>query len=245
MDHNILLIALLAFFGILIAVRIFLRVLPVLFLIIAGFIIYLVFIRKTPLVIKFNRTDDDGAGAVEEREEGMSLKYSKIITGIKKNINSIGESFTGDNALKQIIMDLMPKFKDVFNNIRALCKKATQIEEYVKSIDISKLKIDIEDFKEKKRTEKDGNLAAEFSKNITLLQVTIENYHKCEKILELVDTQASRVDNFFDDVKLKIANLVMTNNISAGSEIDELSSKLLELSKEIEKLEKEFLNIIK
>lgn len=243
MDINIILFTILTFAIILILVRFMIALIfPMLILFGAASLFYFFFLRNRLKIFVAN-TASRGEGP-DLRIEGLSLKYSRIMVETLKKIEAIREAFANDGAIKQIICELDKKFQRLYDELLNLCRKGSQIEQQILSVDYDKLKRQSDEYKSKASCEKDFELKNEYQKNLAMLEEALQTYQHGYKLIKMIDMEVGRAGNYFDIVKLKIANLAMSKSLSPqGGEVEEIYRDLNELFESIEKLKNNFSNI--
>jgi len=217
-------------------------IVPALILFGAASLFYFFFLRNK-LKIFVSRPASNGEEA-DLRIDGLSLRYSRIMVETLKKIEAIKEAFSHDGAIKQVVDELDKKFQRLYDELLNLCRKGSQIEQQILSVDYDKLKRQADEYKFKITSEKDSELKNEYQKNLMMLEEALQTYQHGYKVIKMIDMEVGRASNYFDIVKLKIANLAMSKNFSAqGGEVGEIYKELNDLFENIEKLKNYFSNI--
>ncbi len=243
MDINIILFTILTFAIILVLVRFMIALIfPALILFGAASLFYFFFLRNR-LKIFVSNPAARGEGP-DLRIEGLTLKYSRIMVETLKKIEAIKEAFSSDHAIRSIVDELDKKFQRLYDELLSLCQKGSQIEQQILSVDYDKLKRQSDEYKLKASAEKDFELKNEYQKNLSMLEEALLTYQHGYKLIKMIDMEVGRAGNYFDIVKLKMANLAMSKSFSPkGGEVDEIYRDLKELFDGIEKLKNNFSNI--
>lgn len=237
MDHNILLMTIFVFLAVLVAVRFMMLLFwPTVAAMIILAVVYSLSRRRAPGDFRKVHDGDAQSYTAEFREEGLSLKYSSKMIELKKNLDEIKASCPDDRAMSQIVEELAAKLEALFSETFDLCRKASRSESFASTVVPSEIEARIASNREKAAAASDPDLAAEYRKNIGMLEQTLADFGKCDKLLKLADLEISRVENFFDIIKLKIAGLFLNRSFSSAGEIDEIARQLKSLFEEIDRL---------
>lgn len=241
MDHNIIIFTVIVFASMIMLLR-FISALIYPFLLLMGAIFVFYTIRKT---IAAARNKNNGFDCtVEEREEGLSLKYSKMIIKLRKNFEEIKSSFMGDKIVGPLLEDIDGILSALVEENVELGRRASQMEQYMATIDISELRVKKVEYMAGIRSETDESLRAEYAKSLAMVDETLSSYEAGERMIKLIDLEMSRSSNYFDIVKMKIANLCVSQSSSAKMEIEEICAEINKLFADIKKLKNNFSQII-
>ncbi len=241
MDHNIIIFTLIVFASMIMLLR-FVSALIYPFLLLMGALFAFYTIKKM-----FAAARDRNGGfdcAVEEREEGLSLKYSKIIIKLRKKFAEIKGSFMGDKAAEPLLEGIDGILSALVDENIELGRRASRMEQYMATIDVNELRIKKAEYLAGIRGGTDETLRAEYVKSLSMIDETISSYEAGERIIKLIDLEMARSGNYFDIVKMKIANLCVLKNGPAKMEIDEICAEINKLFDDIKKLKNNFSQII-
>ncbi|HOD41673.1 MAG: hypothetical protein BWY32_00170 [bacterium ADurb.Bin243] len=240
MDYNIIIFTVIIFASLVLLLRfISALIYPALVLIIVLYAIYAV---KKMLAGGRNKNFVSDA-EIEVREEGLSIKYSKMITALRKNFEEISGSFLGDKTVGPLLEDLNGVLEGLFNANLELGRRASQMEQYLSSVDANGLRVKQAEYTARIRVEQDPALREEYAKALAMINETLASYSNGERMVRLIDLEMARSSNYFDIVKLKIANLCISKSSSARFEIDEICAEVNKLFADIEKLKSNFSQI--
>ncbi len=242
MDHNIIIFTLIVFASMVMLLR-FISALIYPFLILMG-VFFIFYIIKQKLINSSNKNIDNSY-MVEEREEGLNIKYSKLIIKLRNNFKEIKNSFINDKTVGPLIEDIEDILKELIEENVELGRRASQMEQYMSTIAINELHLKKAEYSGRIRVENDNSLKNEYTKALILIDEALANYAAGEKMIKLIDLEMARSQNYFDVVKLKIANLCITQNISLKVEIDEICGEINKLFSDIKKLKNNFIQISK
>jgi len=242
MDHNIIIFTLIVFASMIMLLR-FISALIYPFLILMG-IIFFFYIIKRKLINSSDKNIYNNC-VVEEREEGLNIKYSKLIIKLRKNFNEIKNSFIKDKTVGTLIEDIEGILKELIEENIELGRRASQMEQYMSTIAINELHLKRAEYSGKIRVETDNSLKSEYTKALIMVDEALANYAAGEKMIKLIDLEMARSQNYLDVVKLKIANLCVTQNFSLKIEIDEICDEINKLFSDIKKLKNNFIQISK
>lgn len=243
MDINIILFTILTFAIILVLVRFMIALIfPALIFFGAASLFYFFFLRNRLKI--FVSSPSGSCEGPDLRIDGLSLKYSRVMVETLKKIEAINEAFSGDQAVKQVVDEIAAKFQRLYSELLLLCRKASQIEQQILSVDYDKLKRQSAEYKSKALSESDFELKNEYLKNSAMIEEALQTYQHGYKLIKMIDMEIGRAGNYFDIVKLKIASLAMSKNFSAqGGEVGEIYKELNDLFESIERLKSNFSNI--
>lgn len=239
MDHNVILFTIIIFAAMVLLLRfVAALVYPALLL---AVVLLAVFALKRSLGGGGRYAPGDAV--IEEREEGLSVKYSKMIAGLRKNYTEIKKAFMGDKTVGPLLEDLDGAMLGLFEANIEMARRASQMENYMSTVDASALRVKQAEYNAKIRNERDAALRDEYAKALAMAGEALASYANGERLLKLIDLEMARSSNYFDIVKLKIANLCISKGSSARLEIDEICAEVNRLFEDIEKLKKNFSQI--
>lgn len=238
MDHNIILFTILVFAFIVFFMRIVtLIAYPVMIITIVLVIAYV--LAKKIISFKSNN-NSQLISEFDLREEGLTLKYSKLILELRQNYESIKKSLIDENLIGTLFKELETSLFELFNANLDLAKRASQTENYLQTININNLKFQKKQFEEKIFSETDPKLKKEYENTLSFINEAILSYVNCENFLKLIDLEIIKSKNFFDIVKLKFAKLYFSKNSNINFEINELCQEINKLYDDIQKLKNNF-----
>ena len=240
MDHNIILLTIIIFAAMVFLLRFVAALLYPLLLFLAAVFLFLA-VKK--LLRGGGSAKYASEETIEEREEGLSIKYSKIIIGLRKNFAEIRNSFLGDSAVGTLLEELDGALRGLLDANLELGRRASQMEQYLASIGINGLRVKQAEYNGRIRSETDEALKEEYRKAAAMIEETLASYANGERMIKLIDLEMARSGNYFDIVKLKIANLCVSKSTSARMEVEEICAEINKLFEDIEKLKKNFSQI--
>lgn len=240
MDHNIILLTIIVFAAMVFLLRFVAALLYPLLLFLAAVFIFLAVkkVLRGGGSVKYSSEE-----TIEEREEGLSIKYSKIIIGLRKNFADIRNSFLGDRTVGALLEELEGALQGLLDANIELGRRASQMEQYLASIGINGLRVKLAEYNGRIRTETDEALKEEYRKAAAMIEETLASFANGERMIKLIDLEMARSGNYLDIVKLKIANLCVSKSNSARMEVEEICAEINKLFEDIEKLKKNFSQI--